>query len=178
MVAEFIRPRNRERKCHHETTRKWECLEQPHQTGWPFSLWPVVSGWAVFLLIFFFFFAVMQAFATSGLSLIVVSRAALFSRASHGGGFFCCTAQAPGVQAPVVAPCGLRSCGSWALEHRLLSCGPQVQWLCSTWDVPGSGLKPGFPALASGLLTTRLPGKPTVAILILIIQVVICQFPG
>ena len=56
MVAEFIRPRNRERKCHHETTRKWECLEQPHQTGWPFSLWPVVSGWALSLLIFFFFF--------------------------------------------------------------------------------------------------------------------------
>ena len=72
---------------------------QPHQTGWPFPLWPVVSGWALFLLIFFFFFfAVMQAFATSGLSLIAVSGATLYLWASHGDGFFCCTAQAPGLQ--------------------------------------------------------------------------------
>ena len=47
---------------------------------------------------FFFFFAVMQAFATSGLSLIAVSGATLYLRASHGGGFFCCTAQPPGLQ--------------------------------------------------------------------------------
>lgn len=47
---------------------------------------------------FFFFFAVMQAFATSGLSLIAVSGATLYLWASHGDGFFCCTAQAPGLQ--------------------------------------------------------------------------------
>ena len=31
-----------------------------------------------------------------------------------------------GVQASVVAAQGLSSCGSWALEHRLNSCGAQA----------------------------------------------------
>ena len=39
-------------------------------------------------------------------------------RASHGGGFSCCGAQAPGARTSVAAVCGL-SCGSQAqqLEH-------------------------------------------------------------
>ena len=31
-----------------------------------------------------------------------------------------------GTQAPVAAMHGLCSCGSWALEHRLSSCGAQI----------------------------------------------------
>ena len=34
-----------------------------------------------------------------------------------------CRAWALGVQASVVVACGLSSCGSWALERRLSSCG-------------------------------------------------------
>ena len=40
----------------------------------------------------------------------------------------------------VVAVCRLSSCGSWALEHRLSSCGTQAQWLRSMWDLPGPGI--------------------------------------
>ena len=35
----------------------------------------------------------------------------------------CCGAWALGVRASIVAVRGLSSCGSWALEHRLSSCG-------------------------------------------------------
>ena len=47
-----------------------------------------------------------------------------------------------GVQASVVAACGLSSCGSWSLEHRLNSCGTHISLLCSMWDLSGSGIKP------------------------------------
>ncbi|KAJ8789164.1 hypothetical protein J1605_004958 [Eschrichtius robustus] len=46
---------------------------------------------------------------------------------------------------------GLSSCGSWAVERRLSSCG--------TRDLPGPGLEPVSPALAGGFLTTAPPGK-------------------
>ena len=45
------------------------------------------------------------------------------AQASHCGGFSCCGARALGTQASVVVACGLSSCGSRALEHRLISCG-------------------------------------------------------
>ena len=54
---------------------------------------------------------------------------------------------------------GFSSCGLWALEHRLSSCGAQAQLLCGTWDLPGPGLEPVSPALAGGFLTTAPPGK-------------------
>ena len=38
----------------------------------------------------------------------------------------CCRAQAPGMRAAVVVAHGLSSCGSWALERRLSSCGAQA----------------------------------------------------
>ena len=38
--------------------------------------------------------------------------------------------------------CGLSSCGSWALEHRLSSCGAQADLLCRMWDLPGPGIEP------------------------------------
>ena len=37
------------------------------------------------------------------------------ARASHCSGFSCCRAQALGMEASVVAACGLGSCGLWAL---------------------------------------------------------------
>ena len=39
------------------------------------------------------------------------------------GATLCCGAQALGTWASVVVACGLSSCGSRALEHRLSSCG-------------------------------------------------------
>ena len=56
--------------------------------------------------------------------------------------------------------CGLGSCGSWALEHRLNSCGAQAQLLLSMWDLSRSGIEPMSPALAGGFFTTESPGKP------------------
>ena len=38
----------------------------------------------------------------------------------------CCGARALGMQASVAVARGLSSCGSWALEHRLSSCGALV----------------------------------------------------
>ena len=56
---------------------------------------------------------------------------------------------------------GFSSCGSWALECRLTSCGALAQLLRSMWDLPEPGLEPVSPALAGGFLTTVPPGKPT-----------------
>ena len=55
--------------------------------------------------------------------------------------------------------CGLSSCGSRALEHRLGSCGTRAQLLRGMWDLPGPGIEPASPALAGGFLTTVPPGK-------------------
>ena len=55
---------------------------------------------------------------------------------------------------------GLSSCGSWALERRLSSCGARAQLLRSMWDLPGLGLEHVSPALVGGFLTTAPPGKP------------------
>ena len=79
--------------------------------------------------------------------------------ASYCGGFSCCGAQALGVWASVVVARGLSSCGSWALERRLSSCGTRAQLPRSMWDLPGPGLKPVSPALASVFLITAPPGK-------------------
>ena len=48
------------------------------------------------------------------------------SRASYCGSFSCCGAQALGAQASVVVAHGLSSCGTWALERRLSSCGARA----------------------------------------------------
>ena len=55
---------------------------------------------------------------------------------------------------------GFRSCGAWAVERRLSSCGTQAQLLRGMWDLPGPGLEPMSPALAGRFLTTAPPGKP------------------
>ena len=55
---------------------------------------------------------------------------------------------------------GFSSFGSPALDHRLSSCGTRTQLPCSMWNLPGSEIKPMFPAVAGGLFTTQPPGKP------------------
>ena len=55
---------------------------------------------------------------------------------------------------------GFSSCGSWALERRLSSCGTRNLLLCGMWDLPGPGIEPVPPALAGGFLTTAPTGKP------------------
>ena len=62
----------------------------------------------------------------------------------------------------VVVARGLSSCGSWAPEHRLSSCGTRASLLHGMWDLPGPGLEPMSPALAGGFLTAAPPGKPQV----------------
>ena len=47
-------------------------------------------------------------------------------RASHCGGFSCCGARALGAWVSVVVAHGLSSCGSWALECRISSCGARA----------------------------------------------------
>ena len=73
------------------------------------------------------------------------------ARASHG--FSCCRTRALGCT-------GFSSYSSWALEHRLSSCGTQAQLLLGMWDLPGSGIEPMSPVLAGGFFTTEPPRKP------------------
>ena len=80
--------------------------------------------------------------------------------AFHCGGFSCCRAQSLGTQASVVVAHGLSSCGLWAPESRLRSCGARAQLLHSMWDLSRRGLESVSPALAGGFLTTAPPGKP------------------
>ena len=63
--------------------------------------------------------------AACGLSLVAARGVTLScgARVSHRGGFSCCGARALSTWASVVVACGLSSCGSQALEHRLSSCG-------------------------------------------------------
>ena len=70
-----------------------------------------------------------------------------------------CRARALGTRASVVAAHGLSSCGSWALELRLRSCGAQASLLRGMWDLPRPGLEPMPPALGDIFLTTAPPGK-------------------
>ena len=65
-----------------------------------------------------------------------------------------------------IVVCGpLTVAASLAAEHRLQtrrlsSCGSRAQLLRGMWDLPRPGLEPVSPALAGGLSTTALPGKP------------------
>ena len=54
----------------------------------------------------------------------------------------------------------VQSLGSWALEHRLSSCGAPAYLLQGMWDLFGSRIKPVSPELAGGFFTTEPPGKP------------------
>ena len=74
-------------------------------------------------------------------------------RASHCCSFSCCGAQAAG-------QAGFSSFGSQVSEHRLSSCGTRAYLPRSMWGLPRSGIKPVYPTLAGGFLTTGPWGKP------------------
>ena len=47
---------------------------------------------------------------------------------------------------------GFNSCGSWAVERRLSSCGARAQLLRGMWDPPGPGLEPVSPCIGRRIL--------------------------
>ena len=73
----------------------------------------------------------------------------------------------------VVAAHGLCSCGSWALERWLSSCGVPAQLPCSMWDLPRAGTKLVSPALAGGFLTTVPPREALGLVLCQIFSVIL-----
>ena len=68
----------------------------------------------------------------------------------------------------VVATRGLSSCGSWALEHWLNSCGTHTCLLHGMWDLPAPGFEPVSPALAGRFFTPGPSGKQASASPVLI----------
>ena len=54
--------------------------------------------------------------------------------------------------------------------RRLSNCGSRAQSLRGMWDPPRPGLKPVSPALAGRFSTTAPPGKPQLAVLIVVPQ--------
>ena len=86
------------------------------------------------------------------------------AQASHCGGFSSCAAWALGTWTSAVAARGLISCGSQALELTgSSSCGAQALVARSMWNLPGPGIEPVSPALASAVLVTVPPGKSNIS---------------
>ena len=99
-------------------------------------------------------FAVPGLRCCAGFSLVAASRGcSLAVCAGFSLQGFSCGAQSLGHS-------GFRSCTSWALEHRLSSCGAQASLSQGMWDLPGSGIDLMSLALANRFLTTEPPGKP------------------
>ena len=61
---------------------------------------------------------------------------------------------------------GFSRCSTWALQHRLNSCGARAYLIPSIWDLPGPGMETVSPALSGRFVTTKPPGKPLTIILI------------
>ena len=112
-----------------------------------------------FINLFIYFWLHWVFVAACRLSLVAVSGATLHcgAQGSHCGGFSCCGAWATGVWASVVVACRLSSCGSQAVLPR------------GMWDLPGPGLEPVSPVLATAVPhrgwlatspTTVPPGEP------------------
>ena len=55
------------------------------------------------------------------------------------------------------------------------SCGVQAWWPHKMWDPPGPRIKPTYPALASGFLTTGPPGMSSLLISICLIHQILMQ---
>ena len=49
---------------------------------------------------------------------------------------------------------GLSGCGSWALEHKISSCGTRASWLHGMWNLPRSEVKSVSPTWTGGFFTT------------------------
>ena len=122
----------------------------------------------------FYLFLKVIWFFTLFLAVLSLQRCAVFSLVVASRGFslvavcrlFIAVAslvaeQRPqGTWASVTVARGLSSCGSWALEHRLNSCGTQAWLLRGRWDLPGWQMEPVSSALSGGFFTTEPPGKP------------------
>ena len=65
-----------------------------------------------------------------------------------------------GVRASIVAARSPSSCGSWALGHRLNSCGTRASLLRGVWNLPGPGFEPVSPALVDDSSRLSLQGSP------------------
>ena len=78
---------------------------------------------------------------------------------SHCGGFSCCGAQTLGALASVAAACGLSSCGSRALEHRLSSWAHGLSCSVTRGIFLDQGLNP-VSCTGSWIFTSEPPGKP------------------
>ena len=74
--------------------------------------------------------------------------------------------------ASVFVACGLSSCSSWILEHRLNSCGTWALVFHGRWDLPGLGMESVSPVLAGRFFTTEPPGKPRYVFLCLSSQII------
>ena len=120
-----------------------------------------ISHYSFFLNYLFIYFWHWVFVAARGLSLVA---------ASGGYSSFQCMGfslqwllllRSTGSRHTGFSSCGMRlsSCGSWALERKLSSCGIQAQLLRGMWDLPGPRLEPVSPALAGRFLTTAPPGK-------------------
>ena len=64
------------------------------------------------------------------------------------------------LQASAIAAHVLNSCISWALEHRLNSCGVWASLLHSMWGLPTSGIEPMSPVLVGKFFTISTNGNP------------------
>ena len=137
----------------------------------------------IYLVIIYLFICGCAGFSFLHAGFLQLQRWGLLSccsvLASHGGGFFCCRAQAldaqaqlqhagavlgtgwfQGMWASVVVAQGLISCGLRALECAgSSSCSPQVQLLCGMWNLPRQRIKPVSHALAHRFLSTAPPEK-------------------
>ena len=80
----------------------------------------------------------------AGVSVVVASEghSLVAVRGLDCRGFSRCGARALGMRAWWVPAGGLSSSGSWALEHRLSSCGPRAWMLPGMWDLTQSEIEP------------------------------------
>ena len=116
-----------------------------------------------FIYLFIYFWLCWVFVAVRGLSLVAASGG--YSSLSCAGFslWWLLLLRSTGSRHAGFSSCGmLSSCGSWALERRLSSCGARAQLLHGMWDLPGLGLKSMSPALAGRFLTTTPPGKPPI----------------
>ena len=107
------------------------------------------------LINFYLFLAVLGLCCCLGFSLVVASGGYSSSRrpSLSCSVFPCCGARAAGHE-------DFSSSGSWALEHRLGSCGSWAWLLC---NLPRLRMEPMSLALAGGFFTTEMLGKPLIA---------------
>ena len=110
----------------------------------------------LFLFIFLFFAAFGSSLLHAGFSLVATSRGYSSLQCAGFSLRWLLLLRSTGSRCA-----DFSSCGSWALEHRLSSCGTRAQLFHGMWDLPRPGLEPVSSALAGRFLTTVPPGKPS-----------------